>query len=310
MTRGHRAHRSLKLQFTYTITRSTYYCLLTGVWKRGGGLRSLIEASDAGAPPTPPGDRRCPSNPTAPLAQCTQLAGGGGGNVGSGSTDGGVGAWEYRVRRRSSFSGATVAAERRAAALSGGSVESIQSSTMAHDIRVAHAQAALANANGGVAAVGGPAYCFDTRPVGEYQLPSRYQVGAGITPPVAVQHMRRSAGEMAYQEAAEHRDRLLASGSPVASSPSVRGVGSASSSTRRPKVRDQRPKAVQVQAGEQGGEAQGGEQGGADRRPRGPTNRWRNHGAPRTPSASAAAHRAVPPYLGAPAPAVYSIYTL
>ena len=70
------------------------------------------------------------------------------------------------------------------------------------------AQAALAQSDrvtGGVAAVGGPAYCFDTRPVGEYQLPPRYQIGAGITPPVAVQHMRRSAGEMAYQEAAEHR---------------------------------------------------------------------------------------------------------
>ena len=82
-------------------------------------------------------------------------------------------------------------------------------------------------------------------------------------------------------------------------------------STRRPKVRDQRPKTVQVQAGEQGGEAQGGEQGGADRRAaRGSTNRWRNHVAPRTPSAPASAHQAVPPYLGAPAPAVYSIYTL
>ena len=70
------------------------------------------------------------------------------------------------------------------------------------------AQAALASSDrvtGGVAAVGGPAYCFDTRPVGEYQLPPRYKIGAGITPPVAVQHMRRSAGEMAYQEAAEHR---------------------------------------------------------------------------------------------------------
>ena len=224
-----------------------------------------------------------------------------------------MGEWEQRVRRRSSFSGATVAAERRAALLNDRSAESIQASTMAHDIRVAHAQAALAaNADRdlrGVAAVGGPVYCFDMRPVSEYQPPPRYQVGAGITPPVAAQHMRRSAGELAYQEAAEHRDRLLAPVSPMASSPSIRGLGGASS-TRRPKVRDQRPKSVQVQAGEQGGEAQGGEQGGADRRARGSTNRWRNHVAPRPPSASGSAHRAVPPYLGAPAPAVYSIYTL
>ena len=151
-------------------------------------------------------------------------------------------------------------------------------------------------------------YCFDTRPASEYQLPPRCQIGAGIAPPAAVQHMRRGAGEFAYQEAAEHRERHLAPGSPMASTPSVRGFGGAA---RRPKVRDQRPKAVQVQAAEVGGEAQGGEQGGADRRARAATNRWRHHVAPRTPSASTSAHhRAVPPYLGAPAPAVYSIYTL
>ena len=151
-------------------------------------------------------------------------------------------------------------------------------------------------------------YCFDTRPASEYQLPPRCQIGAGIAPPAAVPHMRRGAGEFAYQEATEHRERHLAPGSPMASTPSVRGFGGAA---RRPKVRDQRPKAVQVQAAEVGGEAQGGEQGGADRRARAATNRWRHHVAPRTPSASTSAHhRAVPPYLGAPAPAVYSIYTL
>ena len=155
-------------------------------------------------------------------------------------------------------------------------------------------------------------YCFDTRPASEYQLPLRCQIGAGIAPPAAVPHMRRGAGELAYPEAAEHREqreqRHLAPGSPMASTPSVRGFGGAA---RRPKVRDQRPKAVQVHAAEVGGEAQGGEQGGADRRARAGANRWRHHVAPRTPSASTSAHhRAVPPYLGAPAPAVYSIYTL
>ena len=158
-------------------------------------------------------------------------------------------------------------------------------------------------------------YCFDTRPASEYQLPPRCQIGAGIAPPAGVPHMRRGAGELAYPEAAEHREqreqRHLAPGSPMASTPSVRGFGGAA---RRPKVRDQRPKAVQVHAAEVGGEAQGGEQGGADRRARAGVagaNRWRHHAAPRTPSASTSAHhRAVPPYLGAPAPAVYSIYTL
>ena len=149
-----------------------------------------------------------------------------------------------------------------------------------------------------MAALGGPAYCFDARPVGEYQGGSsgqggyqigsgiqRYQVGPGVYTQPSVGMVRRGSGDAVHQEAPPSSPKSLAA------SASGRGVGGAMMRPVRPKVKDQRPKTVQVQAGEQGGEAR-------------PMNRWRHHVAPRVAPASASAHRAVP------APAVYSIYTL